>query len=69
MKSAVSVAPAKVGLVFLGHGGDAHGDSRQVDALVVGHRAALDDVADIGVVHLGRDQFDLPSSISRCRRP
>ena len=34
--------PAEVLLVLLGEGGDAHGDTGQVDALVVGHRARDD---------------------------
>ena len=52
--------PAQVGLVLIRQCGDAHGDAGQVDALVVRHRTALDDLGvDVGVGHLHGAQGDL----------
>ena len=52
--------PAQVVLVLLGHRGDRHRDARQVDALVVRQRAALEHLAhDVGLGDRRGDQGEL----------
>ena len=56
---AVSEGPAQVVLVLLGEGGDADGDSGEVESLVVGDGSAEDDAGvDVGAGGFGAFQHD-----------
>jgi hypothetical protein len=51
--------PAKILHVLIRHGRHTHGNSREVEALVIGHKTTLDDRGvDAWPLDLGHPQFD-----------